>query len=308
MIPKYDKIWIPALKELSKGAMMRPKELRLPLAKHFELTEEEMVAKYHSGNGEVFSDRINWALSYLFIAGLVERPQKGIYKISEKGLSMLSYRTKTEINEFIKVTVHTQTLKKNTEKKCSSQASTSDEDERTPEEELLDSYDRIKQNIQSQVLATILSKQSREFELLVVQLLQEMGYGGEVKNSGLVTKVSNDGGIDGVIKEDILGFNHIFIQAKRYAIGNNVGRNEIQSFVGAVTGTPSKKGVFITTSDYTKGAIDYVESLNGSPTIILINGQQLTNYIYDCGLGLQTEKVLKVMKMDMDYWDPMDNA
>ena len=110
------------------------------------------------------------------------------------------------------------------------------------------------------------------------------------------------------IKEDILGFNHISIQAKRYALDNNVQRHEVQSFVGAVAGTPSKKGVFITTSDYTKGAMEYVESLNGSPTIILINGQQLTEYIYDYGLGLQTEKVLKVMKMDMDYWDAMDNA
>ena len=134
-----------------------------------------------------------------------------------------------------------------------------------------------------------------------------MGYGGEVKNSGIVTKLSNDGGIDGVIKEDILGFNHIFIQAKRYALDNKVGRNEVQGFVGAVAGTPSKKGVFITTSDFSKGAIGFVESLNGTPTIILINGQQLTEYIYDYGFGLQTEKVLKVMKMDMDFWDAMDN-
>mgnify|MGYP000003291433 FL=1 len=182
------------------------------------------------------------------------------------------------------------------------------DDERTPEEELADSYDRIKQNVQSQILTTILSKKPQEFERLVVKLLQALGYGGEVKNSGIVTKLSNDGGIDGIIKEDILGFNHISIQAKRYALDNNVQRHEVQSFVGAVAGTPSKKGVFITTSDYTKGAMEYVESLNGSPTIILINGQQLTEYIYDYGLGLQTEKVLKVMKMDTDYWDAMDNA
>ena len=142
---------------------------------------------------------------------------------------------------------------------------------------------------------------------MVVKLLQTLGYGGEVKNSGIVTKLSNDGGIDGFIKEDILGFNHISIQAKRYALDNKVNRNEVQSFVGAVAGTPSKKGVFITTSDYSKGAIDFVESLNGTPTIILINGQQLTEYIYDYGFGLQTEKVLKVMKMDMDFWDAMDN-
>ncbi len=308
MIPQFDEIRIQALKELSTGIVMRAKELRIPLAKHFQLTEEEMNAWYPSGNGEIFLDRISWALSYLFIAGLVEKPQRGDYKISEKGLSMLSSCSEEQINEFVKVTVNARTLKKGSKNKDENSASyVENDDERTPEEELADSYNRIKQNVQSQILATILSKQPREFERLVVKLLQAMGYGGEVKNSGIVTKLSNDGGIDGIIKEDILGFNHISIQAKLYALDKNVGRDVVQGFVGAVAGTPSKKGVFITTSDYTKGAMDYVESLNGSPTIILINGQQLTEYIYDYGLGLQNEKVLKVMKMDMDYWDAMDN-
>ena len=275
MIPQFEEIRIQALRELSAGIVMRAKDLRIPLAKHFGLTDEEINAWYPSGNGEIFLDRISWALSYLFIAGLVEKPQRGDYKISEKGLSMLSSCTEEQINEFIKVTVNTKTQKKSSKNKDANNTSShlGNDDERTPEEELADSYDRIKQNVQSQILTT-----------------------------------SNDGGIDGIIKEDILGFNHISIQAKRYALDNNVQRHEVQSFVGAVAGTPSKKGVFITTSDYTKGAMDYVESLNGSPTIILINGQQLTEYIYDYGLGLQTEKVLKIMKMDMDYWDAMDNA
>lgn len=308
MIPQFEEIRMQILNELSNGAIMRAKDLRIPLAKHFGLTEEEMIAWYPSGNGEIFLDRIQWALSYLFIAGLVEKPRRGDYKISEKGLSMLSSCTGAQINQYIKATVNGRTPKKNSKENSTDSSHVENEDERTPEEELSDSYERIKQNVQSQILTTILSKQPREFEKLVVKLLQAMGYGGEVKNSGFVTKLSNDGGIDGVIKEDILGFNHISIQAKRYAIGNNVGRNEVQSFVGAVAGTSSKKGVFITTSDYTKGAVDYVESLNGSPTIILINGQQLTDYIYDYGVGLQTEKILKVMKMDMDYWDMMDDA
>ena len=310
MIPQVDKIRIPALKELSTGAIMRAKDLRIPLAKHFELTNEEMNAWYPSGNGEKFSDRISWALSDLFRAGLVEKPQRGDYKISAKGLSMLSSCTEKQINEFVKGTVNAKTTKKNSKNKNMGNIPSfvENEDERTPEEELADSYNRIKQNVQSQILTTILSKQPKEFEKLVVKLLQAMGYGGEVRNAGIVTKLSNDGGIDGIIKEDIFGFNHISIQAKRYALDNNVQRHEVQGFVGAVAGTPSKKGVFITTSDYTKGAMEYVESLNGSPTIILINGQQLTEYIYDYGLGLQMEKVLKIMKMDMDYWDAMDNV
>ena len=310
MIPPFDEIRIQALKELQSGAVMRAKDLRIPLARFFNLTDEELNTKYQSGNGEKFLNRISWALSYLFIAGLVEKPQKGDYKISEKGLTMLSSYTDDQINSYVKNEVNANSSKKSTENKNTNNASLHIEnnDERTPEEELTDSYNRIKRNMQSQILTTILSKQPQEFERLVVELLQAMGYGGEVKNSGVVTKLSNDGGIDGIIKEDILGFNHISIQAKRYALDHKVCRDEIQSFVGAVAGTPSKKGVFITTSDYTKGATDFVEGLNGSPTIILINGQQLTEYIYDYGLGLQTERVLKIMKMDVDYWDAMDNA
>ncbi|MBF1378623.1 MAG: restriction endonuclease [Porphyromonas sp.] len=311
MIPKYEEIQVPILKELSTGITLRAKDLHAPLAKHFGLTQNEINAWYPSGNRQIFLDRISWALSYLFIAGLIEKPQRGDYQISKKGLSMLAECTEEQIKQFVKASVFERLQKKKPkypETNDSHSSSIENDDERTPEEALSDSYNRIKQNIQSQILTTILSKHPQEFERLVVKLLQAMGYGGEVKNSGIVTKLSNDGGIDGTIKEDILGFNHISIQAKRYALDNTVGRAELQSFVGAVSVTPSKKGVFITTSDYTPRAIEYVGNLNGTPTIILINGQQLVEYIYDYGLGLQTEKVLKIMKMDMDYWDNMDNA
>lgn len=309
MIPQFEKIRIQALKILSTGAVMRAKDLRVPLGEYFHLTEEEMNAWYPSGNGEIFLDRIQWALSYLFIAGLVEKPKRGDYKISTKGLEMLQSCSSEEINAFIKATVNAKTLKKTSQIKGETNVHSEGtcNDDFTPQESLDDSYNNIKQSIQSEILTTILSKKPQEFERLVVKLLQAMGYGGEIKDSGIVTKLSNDGGIDGIIKEDILGFNHISIQAKRYMLDNNVSRKEVQSFVGAVAGTPSKKGVFITTSDFTKGAIEYVDSLNGSPTIILINGHQLTEYIYDFGLGLQTEKIFKVLKMDMDYWDSMDD-
>jgi len=235
MIPQFEEIRIEVLKELKSGKVMRMRDLKLLLAKHFHLTQEEMNAWYPSGNGEIFYDRISWALSYLFIAGLVEKPQRGDYKISEKGLSMLSTCTEKQINEYVRATVNARTREKSKskdEKNVSHPTAT--DNERTPEEDLGDSYDRIKQNIQSQILTTILSKRPQEFERLVVKLLQTMGYGGEIKNSGIVTRLSNDGGIDGIIKEDILGFNHISIQAKRYALNNNVKRNEVQSFVGAV--------------------------------------------------------------------------
>lgn len=305
MIPKFEEIRIQALKELEGGKIMRAKDLRIVLAKHFNLSKKEMIEWYPSGNGEIFLDRITWALSYLFSSELVERPKRGDYKISEKGLKILSSCTDEQINNFIKESQKNRTLSKY--KETNYQIDKIQNDELTPKESLDNSYNNIKRSIQDEILTTILTKAPQELERLAVKLLQSMGYGGEIKNSGIVTKLSNDKGIDGIIKEDILGFNHISIQTKRYALDKKVGREEVQSFVGAVAGTPSKKGVFITTSDFTQGAIEYIESLNGSPIIILINGNQLTEYIYDYGLGLQTEKVLKVMKMDMDYWDSMND-
>lgn len=251
MIPQFDQIRIQALKILKGGAVMRAKDFRAPLAEHFHLTEAEMNEWYPSGNGEIFLDRISWALSYLYIAGLVEKPKRGDYKISDKGLSLLESSTDEQVNDYIKSTVNARTSKKNSKVKDEPTSTDASENELTPQERLYNSYDNIKQSIQADILTTILGKKPEEFERLVVRLLQAMGYGGEVRNSGIVTKLSNDGGIEGIIKEDILGFNHISIQAKRYALGNNVGRNEVQSFVGAVAGTPSKKGVFITTSDFT---------------------------------------------------------
>ncbi|MCH5306151.1 MAG: restriction endonuclease [Rikenella sp.] len=134
-----------------------------------------------------------------------------------------------------------------------------------------------------------------------------MGYGGEVKDSGQVTPLSKDGGIDGIIKEDILGFGRIYIQAKRYARDRAVERDEVQKFVGALAVVQSNKGVFITTSYFSKGAIDYVKSLNNAATIVLIDGNQLAEYIYDFGVGMQLEQTIKVKKLDQDFWETMEN-
>ena len=132
-----------------------------------------------------------------------------------------------------------------------------------------------------------------------------MGYGGEIKNSGQVTQYSNDKGIDGIIREDILGFGRINIQAKRYAIENKVPREDIQKFVGALAVAQSDKGVFITTSEFTKGAYEYAESLNFSTKIVLINGEKLAEYIYNYNVGIQTERIIEIKKLDSDYWDNM---
>ncbi len=305
-IPKHDEIRIPALTLLKSGDALRLKDFIEPLALHFKLTESEVNEIYPSGNGHVFYDRISWSLSYLFMSQLITRPSRGVYQISDIGLKMLA--NPNDINNYIEKTID------NRDSAKAKKQSASDEliiipntEDLTPQEKLEVSFENIRTSIYAEILATILSKRPYEFEKLVVQLLQKLGYGGEIKNSGLVTKASNDGGIDGIIKEDVLGFGRIYIQAKRYKLDTGIGREEIQKFVGALAVAQSNKGVFITTSYFTKGALEYVESLNGSTTVVLIDGKQLAEHIYDCGLGLQTEYIIEVKKFDFDFWDSMND-
>lgn len=302
-IPRYDEIQIPALKILNDGKSRKGRELEETLSVHFNLTEEERNQMYDSGNGPIFLDRIQWALSYLNMAGLVSKPKRGIYQINENGKKILEHPEK--LKEYIssKLLTREPNKKKSPDKRAES--SQKIENNMTPEESLFVSYQGIRKSVYREIIDTILSKNPREFEKLVVQLLQRMGYGGEIKNSGHVTQYSNDKGIDGIIREDILGFGRINIQAKRYAIENNVPREDIQKFVGALAVAQSDKGVFITTSDFTKGAYEYVESLNFSTKIVLINGIKLAEYIYNYNLGLQTERIIEIKKLDSEFWDKM---
>lgn len=305
-LPKYDEIQLPALKLLSDGNEWKAKDMEVPLGKNFHLTDEQISLMYDSGNGPVFVDRINWALSYLNMAGLVQKPRRGVYKINDEGIKILS--SNLDFKKFIaeKIDVREITRKKKDDNDIKESPNEITED-LTPEEALYISFQGITKSVYREIIDTILSKNPREFEKLVVLLLQKMGYGGEIENSGTVTQYSNDKGIDGIIKEDILGFGRINIQAKRYNIDNNVPREDIQKFVGALAVAQSDKGVFITTSNFTKGAYDYVNSLNSSTKIVLINGEKLAQYIYDFNLGMQTEKTIEIKKLDSDFWDSMQD-
>ena len=303
-IPRYDEIQLPALKILNDNAPRKAKDLEKPLAKHFGLSDEEKEQMYDSGNGPIFIDRIQWALSYLNMAGLVQKPKRGLYQINDAGKKILN--NPKSIKKYINLKL---SKREPTKRKSNNKIDTIDSiaPELTPAESLYKSYEGIKKTIYREIIDTILSKGPRDFEKLVVQLLQKMGYGGEIKHSGLVTQYSNDKGIDGIIKEDILGFGRINIQAKRYAIIHKVPREDIQKFVGALAVAQSEKGVFITTSDFTKGAYEYAESLNASTKIVLINGEKLAKYIYDFSLGMQPEKIIEIKKLDSDYWDAMQD-
>ncbi len=300
-IPKHDEIRVPALQLLAKRGQLKLSEFESPLAEHFGLTDEEVHTEYESGNGKIFYDRISWALSYMNMAGLLKKPKRGIYEISSLGSAKLT--VPNEINGFIAV----EFAKKQQNKPTKPVSASTETEGLTPQEELYSSAEKIRESRYQELLDTILSKTPREFEKLVVLLLQGMGYGGEIKQSGLVTSYTNDGGIDGIIKEDVLGLGRIHIQAKRYAQTNSVGREEIQKFVGALAVAQSNKGVFITTSSFSKGAVSYAESLNGATTLILIDGQQLAAYLYEYGVGLQVEQTIQIKRLDSEFWDSMEN-
>lgn len=300
-IPKHDEIRVPALSLLSEKGQLKLSEFEIPLALHFSLTEDEIQEKYASGNGRIFYDRISWALSYMNMAGLLLKPKRGIYEISPLGVEKLTIPD--TIHQFI--ASEDKKKRRNTSAKISQEPK--DTEGLTPLEELYSSAGKIRESAYQEILDTILSKTPREFEKLVVTLLQKMGYGGEVKHSGMVTSYSNDGGIDGIIKEDVLGLGRIHIQAKRYAIANSIGREEIQKFVGALAVAQSNKGVFITTSYFSKGALEYSENLNGTTTLVLMDGLQLAEYLYDYGVGLQKVETIEIRRLDSEFWDEMDN-
>ncbi|MFY9104485.1 restriction endonuclease [Aliarcobacter cryaerophilus] len=305
-IPTHDEIRVPALKLLKEKGILKLKDFEAPLAKVFKLTEDELNQMYDSGNAKIFYDRISWALSYLNMAGLTKKPKRAYYEITENGIKILANRSK--INEYISKKIQQRNQEKNNINKDMIIINRYESnDELTPSETIEISFKKIKSKIYNDILDTIISKTPREFEKLVVALLQKMGYGGEIHNSGEVTQYSNDNGIDGIIKEDVLGFGRIYIQAKRYQRDNKIGREDLNKFVGALAVAQSNKGVFITTSSFNKNAIEYASKLNNNTTLVLIDGKQLAKYIYDYSLGMQTEQIIEIKKLDSDFWDIMED-
>ena len=308
MIPTHDEIRVPALKLLKEKGVLKLKDFEAPLAEKFNLTHDELIKMYDSGNGPVFYDRISWALSYLNMAGLTKKPKRAYYEITEDGMKALN--TPEKVDEYITKKIQQRNQEKNIisdENTTASNNIDDSNDDMTPSETIEISFKKIKNKIYNDILDTIISKSPREFEKLVVALLQKMGYGGEIKDSGEVTQYSNDNGIDGIIKEDVLGFGRIYIQAKRYQRDNKIGREDLNKFVGALAVAQSNKGVFITTSSFNKNAVEYASKLNSTTTLVLIDGEQLAKYIYDYSLGMQTKEIIEIKELDSDFWDSMED-
>lgn len=308
-LPKHHELREPALRAIADaGHPITGKDLEPLLAKHFVLLDSLRFEMYESGNSNqtIFFNRMMWAISSLYQAKLITKPKRGEYLISDLGKQILA--TEPNVAAYVKKKLRQIRKERQLEVPDTDADVEADVESETltPKESLSNSARKLRQAACDEILQTMLEKSPKFFEEIVVKLLQRLGYGGGISGSGYVTQYVNDFGIDGVIKEDILGLGQIHVQAKRYAAANTVGREDIQKFVGALATAKSNKGVLITTSNFTKGAIDYVETLHGSVQLVLINGEELARYMYDTGLGMKVDEVIEIKGLNSDFWDAAD--
>ena len=297
-IPDFQTIMRPLLEHLADGGIPSNRETIDALSKHFQLNNEELTELLPSGQQSVFMNRVAWAKAHLKKAELLESPSRGHYKITPRGLEALSQNDQKinlkylkQFEEYSYVNPNISPVKTNNDQKPS--------DTLTPSEHIEIGYQRIREELEDELLSKIKESSPAFFERLVVELLVAMGYGGSRKDAGQTIGRSGDGGIDGVIKEDRLGLDAIYIQAKRWE--GIVGRPEIQKFAGALQGQRAKKGVFITTSGFSKEAIEYVSMIDNR--IVLIGGKELTSLMVDFGIGVSKIASYDVKRIDSDYFE-----
>lgn len=300
MVPKFDSFFTPYLKCLSDGNIHNNKELVEFAVNYFNLTEEDTQERIANQSQTQVYNRVLWAGTYLRKAGLAEKALNGQYKITEEGRKRLkagevTLRTLAEYPSFVEFYGR----KPKSNSKYQKAEIVTDDTEKTPIEILEEAYTQLNNQLASEVLASLKDVSPQKFEQIVVDVLVAMGYGGSLEDAGTVTAYVKDDGIDGVIKEDKLGLDKIYVQAKRWS--NCVGQPEIQKFVGALVGQGAKKGVFITTSYFSKEARQFQPK--GDVKVVLIDGQELANYMIECNVGVSLKQSYLIKRLDTDYFE-----
>lgn len=301
MIPDYQTLMLPLLKFISDGKEYRFTDILENLATEFKITDEERKELLESGTS-VFANRVSWAKTYLKKAGLIDSPKRATFVITDMGRQTLSKSPEKIDTKYLRqfpLFLEFQNASRNGNE-TEEETATAEIQEQTPEETLDKVYQRIRKSLAAELLNKVVELSPSSFERLVVELLVKMGYGGSIKDAGRALGRSGDEGIDGTIKEDKLGLDVIYIQAKRWKPGNVVGRPELQKFVGALAGQGAKKGIFITTSGFTREALNYTP--RNETKIVLIDGEQLAQLMIDYNLGCTTQQVYELKKLDGDYF------
>lgn len=299
-IPDYQAIMLPLLKLSGDRKEHSLREAIDILAERFALTDDERRELLPSGQQARFDNRVAWARTYLKKAGLVVSTRRGYFQITDRGAEVLQENVDAinvgylkkfpEFLEFNKRSSETPAL--------SDSSSGSPDDQHTPEEDIEAAYQALQRDLSTELLQIIQTNSPSFFERLVIDLLVKMGYGGTRKDAGQAIGKSGDEGIDGMIKEDRLGLDIVYIQAKRWE--NAVGRPEIQKFAGALQGQRAKKGIFITTSSFTEGAREFVSKIESK--IVLIDGDMLAQLMIDYNIGVTTIATYDLKRVDSDYF------
>lgn len=298
-IPDFQSFLLPVLELASDGAEHSLEEARNVIAGRFNLTEEERAELLPTGKQRRFDNRVSWAKVYLQQAGVLSSSKRAHFQITDRGVELLSEHPEridiTRLREFPEFQeFHSAGRRTNS----GPPSVTSAQQVETPEEMLEQAFQNIRAEVVSELLARVKSNSPRFFENLVVELLLKMGYGRNRAEAGSAIGGAGDEGIDGIISEDRLGLDTIYIQAKRW--DGNVGRPEIQKFVGALHGKRARKGIFLTTGSFSSEARDYVSRID--PRVVLIDGRQLAEYMLDLNLGVSTKIVYEIKRIDSDYF------
>lgn len=293
-LPKYSELYLPFLTTIQDGAVYSAKEVRDRLASGLHLSEDDLSQLISSNHQSVWASRFGWANTYLKKAGLVIAPKAGHCQITDEGKRLLNSGVDITNHYLVEHYPDFAAFRKGKKVIIDSDGTAQSDALETPPETLERVYSIINEQLADELLTAISKQSPTFFEALVVDLMKAMGYG-----DGFVTKTSGDGGVDGIIYEDKLGFNLIYIQAKRWNKDTAIGKPEIQKFAGAMMGPPKvDKGLFITTAKFSQGAMDFAKAQH----IILVDGEKLTELMIEYNLGVSTQKTYQIKRIDSDYF------
>lgn len=296
-VPKFYEFFEGFLHAIEDGEMHSAKEVREQLAFAMNISASDRAELLPSGKQTTFDNRVAWARAYLDKAGLIETPQRGKYRITEEGKKALFSGETIDLKYLEK----SESFKQFHEVSSKEDSGKIEEKEESPIEILDEAFQQINAVLASQIMDEVMKLSSYGFEKLVVRMLIGMGYGNGIEGAETVTQQSNDEGIDGIIKEDQLGFSNIYIQAKQWDPEISISRPEIQKFVGALQGQQAQKGLFITTAKFSSGAIKYAENLSGVK-VVLVDGKTLTKLMIKHNIGVSVEHLYEIKRIDSDFF------
>lgn len=299
-VPDFQSLALPLLQVAADGLEHPLADARNALAAKFQLSATDIEEMLPSGRQSRFSNRVAWAKSYMQQAGLLTTPRRGQFQITERGRAVLADPPeRIDIKFLERFTEFAEFRSRHGEESSADLQPAADPGSETPEEALESAYATMRASLAADVLARVKAGSDKFFEQLVVELLLKMGYGESRSESGRVVGRSGDEGIDGIISEDRLGLDVVYLQAKKWE--GTVGRPEIQKFVGALHGKRAKKGVFITTSSFSAEAVAYVEHID--PRVVLIDGHRLAEFMVDFEVGVATSRTYHAKRVDSDYFE-----